>query len=332
MNEINIRKIKKIPAFSPASEKITKFYRAIPGIMLISHGICAILVQIFWTGDVNSIFTGLKQGIFGYLMSVILMQGFCILVPMIFIVLFIKIPIEAVMGKPAFYAGHLIMAATVGVPAAFVFTGLNNGFVYLMSIAKISLPQSNLLPQVTLPGKYGLILSVLLAVLLPGIIEELMFRGIIQGAMQEQGGKFSAIFFSAVAFSLFHADPLFIVAPFLAGLLLGFLRYKSNSVYPPIITHVSMNLTLLLSKPLLPKLTSEYFSTIHSNTELYASLLAGALAMTALLPMLIVYSASEWKIPAQKKSVVVFPFDYKFVIGLLILISTLLFVYFTSII
>jgi len=311
---------------------MSKYFKSIPGIMLVFHGVCSIFIHILWTGIDSPYLTEMKKGVSGYVSSALLMQGFCILIPVIIVILFMKIPSEMVTGKSGLYAGNFFMAATVGVPAAVVFIGLNNGFVYLMSLANISLPRGSFVTDVSISGKYGFILSILVAVLLPGIIEEIMFRGVIQGAMHMQGGKLSAVFFSAVAFSLFHADPLFILAPFLAGLLLGFMRYKSNSIYPPIITHITMNLTILLVAPLLPRLSSEYFSSMYTNTELYASLLAAALASTALVPMLIVFSASGWRKSSTGKANVLFPFDYKYILGLVILISTLLFVYFTSIV
>jgi len=331
MNSINMRKIKKIPAPDLPQSSEKKYFKSIPGVMLILHGICSIFIHILWTGIDAPYFSELKRGVFGFVFSALLMQGLCILIPSILVILFMKIPSDTIIGNSNSYTGNFFMAATVGVPAAVVFIGLNNGFVYLMSLANISLPRGSFASDASISGKYGFVISILVAVLLPGIIEELMFRGVIQGAMHAQGAKFSAVFFSAIAFALFHADPLFVVAPFLAGLLLGFMRYKSNSIYPPIITHISMNLTILIAAPLLPRLSSEYFSTMYTNTELYASLLAAALASTALIPMLIVFSASGWKKSSTRNTNIFFPFDYKYLLGLIILLSTLLFVYFSSI-
>lgn len=332
MNNAKLRKIKKIPAPYAGMNHDLKYFRSIPGILLIFHGILSIFVHILWSGTDNPFFAQLKSGAQGYVLSVLLMQGLCVLLPSVVIIFAMKIPVDTVLGKPSFFAGNLIMAATAGVPAAVVFIGLNNGFIYLMSRADISLPKGNFTSDIAFTGSYGLILSILLAVLLPGIIEELMFRGVIFGSMHKQGGGFSAIFFSALAFSLFHADPVFVLAPFLAGLLLGFLRYKSDSIYPPIAAHISMNLTILLARPYLPKLSTEYFASVYSNTELYASLLAAALASTALVPMLIVFSSSVSKQKPKRDFSSIFPFDYKYIIGILILISTLLFVYFSSIV
>jgi uncharacterized protein len=140
-----------------------------------------------------------------------------------------------------------------------------------------------------------------------------------------------SIVIPAAAFAVFHVNVLFVVAPLLAGLLLGYVRHKTGTVYASILTHISMNLTILLMNPLLPQLTSEYVSTMSSNAVLYASFLSALVASVALIPMLIAFSSVRTKRRLKLKTEAAFPVDHKFVIGFLILIASMLFFYFTNI-
>ena len=94
-----------------------------------------------------------------------------------------------------------------------------------------------------------LVFRLLGAVLVVPIVEEMAFRGAIQpvavrflsGAV---GGSFAAclgIILSSVVFAALHTS---IVAGFIASLLYGWIRHRSNSLLPPIIAHVVTNLII----------------------------------------------------------------------------------------
>jgi membrane protease YdiL (CAAX protease family) len=301
------------------------------GTVLLLHAVLSVILQVTWISLPDKTFGVIKNGMIGYVSAALLMQGICILVPALFVIFWFNIPAKLSVGISKGFGGGLIMSATMGIPAAVVFVGLNNGFVYLLSRLGFVLPPSSLPNSSVGQGPSTFVLVMLIGVLLPGIIEELMFRGLILGSMQSQGGRYSAIFFSALAFAIFHADPLFILAPFLAGLLLGFIRTKTGNIYSTILTHSVMNLTIILMAPLLPKITYEYVSTMTSNSVIYASLLSACIASVALIPMIFTLSTICDSTRKQSEKYVLFPFDVKFVLAMLILTATLLFVYFSGI-
>jgi len=309
---------------------VSRSFRGTAGTLLLLHSLLSVLLQIAWVSMPEG-FAGIsKAGLNGYVVSAILMQGICILLPALFVMFWFDMPVNTSVGISKSTPGGLLMSVTIGIPAAVVFIGLNNGFIYWISQMGIVLPSAPLPSWTAYQGPRAFILVVMVSVLLPGIIEELMFRGVIQGSMESEGGQFSAIFLQAFAFAVFHADPLFLLAPFLAGMLLGFVRQKTGSIYSSILTHASLNLTILVMRPILPRITSEYFTGAPSLQVLYSSLLAAAIAAVALIPMVLVFSTLSKTAPRASRKLVFFPVDWKFILACLVLISTLLFVYFTS--
>ena len=85
--------------------------------------------------------------------------------------------------------------------------------------------------------------TLLLSPLLVAYTEELLFRGVLQGAVQRAtGSPWKAILQTAVFFALIHLvnrEPLAICLPhrFAAGVALGWLRWRSNSLWPCVQAH-----------------------------------------------------------------------------------------------
>ncbi len=305
------------------------------GTLLLLHALLSILMYIlkFWISDDFTEFLG--SGMPGFVSSALIMQGICILLPTIFVMAHYGLSSDLIPGPSTPTGGWTIMSATVGIPAAIVFTGLNNGYIYILYKSGVRLPSAEtVVPEASVEqaggGIAGFIVVLILSVLLPGIVEELMFRGVIQGAASAGGQVTAAIIIQAVVFAVFHVDILFLIAPFLAGLLLGYIRHKTGTVYAPVLAHITMNLTILLMKPLLPALTAEYVAEMTSNAVLYASLIAAAAASVALIPMLVAFSSVRAPQTRKERQAKFFPVDHKFIIGALILTGSMLFYYFTN--
>jgi len=88
-----------------------------------------------------------------------------------------------------------------------------------------------------------IVLTSLLVVGAP-FVEELFFRGLIQGAFTRRVGAVSAIFVTAVIFSFAHITSEGPFAPlvlFPAALVLGYLRYRSGRLAPGMVAHSVFN-------------------------------------------------------------------------------------------
>jgi len=86
----------------------------------------------------------------------------------------------------------------------------------------------------------------LLALIVIGpVSEEIFFRGFLfKGIESSKLGPPGAIIITALAWSAMHLqyNILGIAGIFVGGLLLGFARLRSNSIYPPIVMHALQNL------------------------------------------------------------------------------------------
>lgn len=80
-----------------------------------------------------------------------------------------------------------------------------------------------------------------IAVMAP-LVEELLFRGAIQGHLLKQGMKpASAILIASAVFGIIHMNPVQIPFAFALGLIFGWLYYRTGSVVPGIIGHFINN-------------------------------------------------------------------------------------------
>lgn len=87
---------------------------------------------------------------------------------------------------------------------------------------------------------WGLLVGVFVIGVSAGICEEVLFRGVIQRGL-ERFGAVKSIFFTAFLFGLMHMDFQRFLGTFILGALLGYLAYKSNSLFSSIFAHFANN-------------------------------------------------------------------------------------------
>jgi len=98
-------------------------------------------------------------------------------------------------------------------------------------------------------GMAGWVVVVTLAVAGAPIVEELFFRGLIQGAFTRRVGPIPAIFITAVMFSVAHVFNEGLFAPlilFPAAVILGYLRYKTGRLAAGMVAHSVFNASMFL--------------------------------------------------------------------------------------
>ena len=86
------------------------------------------------------------------------------------------------------------------------------------------------------------LLVILGAVLLAPLVEEIVFRGFFQGQL-EQGYRdpTKAILFSSLLFTILHFNPWWSLQIYLLGMVLGYLAWRTGSIWPSLLIHAINN-------------------------------------------------------------------------------------------
>lgn len=87
----------------------------------------------------------------------------------------------------------------------------------------------------------GGLTSILLVCIIAPLFEELLFRGIILNSFLNHYSPQGAIFLSSLLFALYHLNIYQMPAAFLIGYFSGWLYFKTQSLWPSILSHCFYN-------------------------------------------------------------------------------------------
>jgi membrane protease YdiL (CAAX protease family) len=93
-------------------------------------------------------------------------------------------------------------------------------------------------------GEGNLVLAILGLAILPPLVEEVVFRGILVERLSVKWRTSVAVIVSAVAFGILHVDP---VGAGMFGLMTGLLYLRTGSLWPGILIHFANNLLALVA-------------------------------------------------------------------------------------
>lgn len=125
---------------------------------------------------------------------------------------------------------------------------------YLYPLVNL-LPESPLLNNAVEIYENNILYCILTICICAPIIEELICRGILLAGLLNKYSANVSIFLSALLFALMHGNLKQGINAFLLGLILGYLYYKTKSVYLTIFAHFSNNILALIL--LVPNTISE---------------------------------------------------------------------------
>jgi len=91
-----------------------------------------------------------------------------------------------------------------------------------------------------------LVLSFVSMVIAAPIVEEILFRGYILDAIRKIHGDTVAVLGSAGLFGLLHLEPYVIGMASLGGVIYGWVRIKTGSLWPSIVSHMVWNFLVFL--------------------------------------------------------------------------------------
>ena len=129
-------------------------------------------------------------------------------------------------------------------------------------------------------------------VIIAPIIEELIFRGIILNGLRKNYRAATAIFISALLFSLFHLNPWQMPATFILGLLLGWIVLRTQNIVLAITGHAMNNLLVLIIITWWEQIKTHWLFQMEDNEKYLIS------AIVIVLSIILMYLATLW--PSRK--------------------------------
>jgi len=129
--------------------------------------------------------------------------------------------------------------------SALLLLSLAVAFIALMSayfefLKQLGVPMLRATDEFRLAGLPISIILLLVSVM-PGIIEEIGFRGVIQSVMERTVDAREAWLIQAALFSVLHLLPIAFPSHFVMGLVFGYLRLRTRSLYPGMLLHATWN-------------------------------------------------------------------------------------------
>lgn len=118
----------------------------------------------------------------------------------------------------------------------------------------------------------GFVYKLMLLCFIPGICEEIFFRGFIQTSLAHAKGKWFGIIIAAALFALLHGNPWYFHLYFILGLFLSWMYSVSATLVIPIACHILNNTWTFTNHTLGTTLPLEGASTITSVLILIAGI------------------------------------------------------------
>lgn len=132
-------------------------------------------------------------------------------------------------------------------------------FCIIISSAALALGLNNIITLTPIPYLFrgyentneiifggGIVMQILAAGIFACVVEELAMRGIVYKRMKRYWGAKKAMYFSALVFGIYHFNVVQGVYAFLLGLFLVWLLERYDTLWAPIIAHMSANLFVVM--------------------------------------------------------------------------------------
>jgi len=93
---------------------------------------------------------------------------------------------------------------------------------------------------------YQWILVFIGSVFIAAIAEESLFRGFLQTTLESKGDPTRAVILTSVCWAIVHLNPYWAIPVFVLGVFIGFVAWKTKSIWPAITIHATYNFLSLL--------------------------------------------------------------------------------------
>lgn len=145
------------------------------------------------------------------------------------------LPVKA---KPKYYAIGLLLIFGL----LFSLSSLNDLLVKLFELMGYS-RNGSFIPDIS---GAKIIPALIVIAVIPAVAEEVLFRGIMLNAAEDEAGSPLAIVFTGLCFSLYHGSVEQTIYQFICGCLFAFLAVRSRSVAPSVLIHFLNNAVIII--------------------------------------------------------------------------------------
>jgi membrane protease YdiL (CAAX protease family) len=208
----------------------------------LQQGTCAIPLQrtlvILFVTFLLILTAGLAGAMFGGRSEVLLSEAL-VIVPAWIYVARSSLDWKAVFRIRRVPAGALWISAAIGLGAALIGHELDALVEELFPMpAELERALTEMLRARSVTDGFVLVLAI---VVLAGLLEEMLFRGMLLGSLEAHFDVTRAVLLSALLFAFFHLNPWTAVQILVFGVILGVLAWRGQSVFPAAIVHAVNN-------------------------------------------------------------------------------------------
>ncbi|PKN79390.1 MAG: CPBP family intramembrane metalloprotease domain-containing protein [Candidatus Cloacimonetes bacterium HGW-Cloacimonetes-1] len=163
-------------------------------------------------------------------------QLLIILLPVLLVLRIFKLKPKEILRLKAPKPVEMVLIPFIAIPAAMIVSSLAGLINQIYPFPPGYLEKMSSL--FTMSDNTWIVL--LIVAVLPGICEEILFRGFLMRFFEQYGTKLSVVIV-AMLFAAFHLDPFRFIPVLLLGLLLGYLTVRSGSIINSMLSHTINN-------------------------------------------------------------------------------------------
>ncbi len=167
-----------------------------------------------------------------------------IIVPLVFILWRRRMPLRETFRLERVSAPTMWAALAIGLGAAVLIDEVDRLIAMVFPLPESVKGSMDIL---IFNGPADALLVIAGAAIMAPVVEEAVFRGFLQGQL-EQGYRDAtkAVLFSSLLFMLLHFNPWWGLQIYLFGMVLGYLAWRTASIWPAIIVHGANNALSLM--------------------------------------------------------------------------------------
>lgn len=167
-----------------------------------------------------------------------LTQIFLIMIPALFFLKWHKMPVAETLSLRCPSSLHILGALVLSVATVFLANLMLTTQSVFMPYSEEYAKQMMLL---IIPPDKPLWQILLVVAVLPGICEEVLFRGLVQGVLMKRYPRDKVIVWIGILFGVFHLSLFRFLPTASLGMVISYLVFRSGSIFPSMCLHMAHN-------------------------------------------------------------------------------------------